>query len=122
MQCIFSLGWFYLNIPAFRWYHHELSRHAAEALLLSNGSDGSFLLRNSNEGPGCFALSVRSVRRWRGAVGKVLELVFKWNQSGHPLIGLHPLIGWEVSDVCIEGRLKQIQYVYMTLKKVELLA
>uniref|UniRef100_A0A3B4X3M7 SH2 domain-containing protein n=1 Tax=Seriola lalandi dorsalis TaxID=1841481 RepID=A0A3B4X3M7_SERLL len=43
------------------WYHYDLSRHAAEALLLSNGKDGSYLLRNSNEGPGCFALSVRSV-------------------------------------------------------------
>ncbi|XP_071780343.1 dual adapter for phosphotyrosine and 3-phosphotyrosine and 3-phosphoinositide [Centroberyx gerrardi] len=42
------------------WYHFDLSRHAAEALLLSNGSDGSYLLRNSNEGPGCFALSVRA--------------------------------------------------------------
>nr|XP_057934664.1 dual adapter for phosphotyrosine and 3-phosphotyrosine and 3-phosphoinositide isoform X3 [Doryrhamphus excisus] len=42
------------------WYHYDLSRHAAEALLLSNGSDGSYLLRNSNEGPGCFALSVRA--------------------------------------------------------------
>ncbi|XP_030247589.1 dual adapter for phosphotyrosine and 3-phosphotyrosine and 3-phosphoinositide [Sparus aurata] len=42
------------------WYHYDLSRHAAEALLLSNGTDGSYLLRNSNEGPGCFALSVRA--------------------------------------------------------------
>uniref|UniRef100_W5LE56 Dual adaptor of phosphotyrosine and 3-phosphoinositides n=1 Tax=Astyanax mexicanus TaxID=7994 RepID=W5LE56_ASTMX len=42
------------------WYHYELSRHAAEALLMSNGVDGSFLLRNSNKGPECFALSVRA--------------------------------------------------------------
>ncbi|XP_044022321.1 dual adapter for phosphotyrosine and 3-phosphotyrosine and 3-phosphoinositide isoform X1 [Siniperca chuatsi] len=42
------------------WYHYDLSRHAAEALLLSNGTDGSYLLRNSNEGPACFALSVRA--------------------------------------------------------------
>ncbi|CAB1451861.1 unnamed protein product [Pleuronectes platessa] len=42
------------------WYHHDLSRHAAEALLLSNGTDGSYLLRNSNEGLDCFALSVRA--------------------------------------------------------------
>ncbi|XP_067098994.1 dual adapter for phosphotyrosine and 3-phosphotyrosine and 3-phosphoinositide isoform X3 [Osmerus mordax] len=42
------------------WYHLGLSRHTAEALLLSNGTDGSYLLRNSNEGPGCFALSVRA--------------------------------------------------------------
>uniref|UniRef100_A0A8C9RXD7 Dual adapter for phosphotyrosine and 3-phosphotyrosine and 3-phosphoinositide n=1 Tax=Scleropages formosus TaxID=113540 RepID=A0A8C9RXD7_SCLFO len=43
-----------------RWYHYDLSRHAAEALLLSNGRDGSYLLRNSNEGPAFFALSVRA--------------------------------------------------------------
>ncbi|XP_032404043.1 dual adapter for phosphotyrosine and 3-phosphotyrosine and 3-phosphoinositide isoform X1 [Xiphophorus hellerii] len=42
------------------WYHYDLSRHAAEALLLSNGGDGSYLLRNSNGAPGCFALSVRA--------------------------------------------------------------
>lgn len=42
------------------WYHYDLSRHTAEALLLSNGSDGSFLLRNSNKGPACFSLSVRA--------------------------------------------------------------
>uniref|UniRef100_A0AAY5E7Q3 Dual adapter for phosphotyrosine and 3-phosphotyrosine and 3-phosphoinositide n=1 Tax=Electrophorus electricus TaxID=8005 RepID=A0AAY5E7Q3_ELEEL len=42
------------------WYHYDLSRHAAEALLLSNGVDGSFLLRNSNKGPDCFAISVRA--------------------------------------------------------------
>uniref|UniRef100_A0A3B3Q4N9 Dual adaptor of phosphotyrosine and 3-phosphoinositides n=1 Tax=Paramormyrops kingsleyae TaxID=1676925 RepID=A0A3B3Q4N9_9TELE len=42
------------------WYHYDLSRHAAEALLLSNGRDGSYLLRNSQEGPAFFALSVRA--------------------------------------------------------------
>ncbi|KAM9477827.1 dual adapter for phosphotyrosine and 3-phosphotyrosine and 3-phosphoinositide isoform 2-T2 [Clarias gariepinus] len=44
----------------FSWYHYDLSRHAAEALLMSNGIDGSFLLRNSNKGPERFALSVRA--------------------------------------------------------------
>ncbi|XP_068573874.1 dual adapter for phosphotyrosine and 3-phosphotyrosine and 3-phosphoinositide isoform X2 [Cebidichthys violaceus] len=48
------------ELEALGWYHYDLSRHAAEALLLSNGTDGSYLLRNSNEGPGCFALSVRA--------------------------------------------------------------
>ncbi|XP_064190868.1 dual adapter for phosphotyrosine and 3-phosphotyrosine and 3-phosphoinositide [Anguilla rostrata] len=42
------------------WYHYDLSRHAAEALLLSNGKDGSYLLRNSHEGPNFLALSVRA--------------------------------------------------------------
>ncbi|KAG9339836.1 hypothetical protein JZ751_022338 [Albula glossodonta] len=42
------------------WYHYDLSRHATEALLLSNGKDGSYLLRNSHEGPNFLALSVRA--------------------------------------------------------------
>uniref|UniRef100_A0A8C7XP73 Dual adapter for phosphotyrosine and 3-phosphotyrosine and 3-phosphoinositide n=1 Tax=Oryzias sinensis TaxID=183150 RepID=A0A8C7XP73_9TELE len=48
------------ELQSLGWYHYDLSRHAAEALLLSNGSDGSYLLRNSKEGPSCFALSVRA--------------------------------------------------------------
>ncbi|KAJ3583567.1 hypothetical protein NHX12_019764 [Muraenolepis orangiensis] len=48
------------ELRTLRWYHRDLSRHAAEALLLSNGSDGSYLLRNSNEGPSYFSLSVRA--------------------------------------------------------------
>ncbi|XP_026079919.1 dual adapter for phosphotyrosine and 3-phosphotyrosine and 3-phosphoinositide isoform X2 [Carassius auratus] len=48
------------ELESVSWYHYDLSRHAAEALLLSNGVDGSFLLRNSNKGPDCFALSVRA--------------------------------------------------------------
>ncbi|KAM9707443.1 dual adapter for phosphotyrosine and 3-phosphotyrosine and 3-phosphoinositide isoform 2-T2 [Menidia menidia] len=48
------------ELEALGWYHPHLSRHAAEALLLTNGTDGSYLLRNSQEGPGHFALSVRA--------------------------------------------------------------
>ncbi|XP_028981471.1 dual adapter for phosphotyrosine and 3-phosphotyrosine and 3-phosphoinositide isoform X2 [Esox lucius] len=48
------------ELETLRWYHFDLSRHAAEALLLSNGRDGSYLLRNSHQGPGSFALSVRA--------------------------------------------------------------
>ncbi|XP_038865584.1 dual adapter for phosphotyrosine and 3-phosphotyrosine and 3-phosphoinositide isoform X1 [Salvelinus namaycush] len=48
------------ELESLGWYHFDLSRHAAEALLLSNGKDGSYLLRNSHEGPGSFALSVRA--------------------------------------------------------------
>lgn len=44
-----------------RWYHGDLSRHAAEAMLLSNGRDGSYLLRDSQDRPGDYALSVRYV-------------------------------------------------------------
>ncbi|XP_055484299.1 dual adapter for phosphotyrosine and 3-phosphotyrosine and 3-phosphoinositide [Psammomys obesus] len=42
------------------WYHGSLTRHAAEALLLSNGRDGSYLLRDSNEHTGLYSLSVRA--------------------------------------------------------------
>uniref|UniRef100_A0A9L0TMZ4 Dual adaptor of phosphotyrosine and 3-phosphoinositides 1 n=1 Tax=Equus caballus TaxID=9796 RepID=A0A9L0TMZ4_HORSE len=42
------------------WYHSNLTRHAAEALLLSNGCDGSYLLRDSNERIGLYSLSVRA--------------------------------------------------------------
>ncbi|XP_054583079.1 dual adapter for phosphotyrosine and 3-phosphotyrosine and 3-phosphoinositide isoform X2 [Eptesicus fuscus] len=42
------------------WYHGNLTRHAAEALLLSNGCDGSYLLRDSNERTGLYSLSVRA--------------------------------------------------------------
>ncbi|GAB1288156.1 Dual adapter for phosphotyrosine and 3-phosphotyrosine and 3-phosphoinositide [Apodemus speciosus] len=42
------------------WYHGNLTRHAAEALLLSNGRDGSYLLRDSNEQIGLYSLSVRA--------------------------------------------------------------
>ncbi|XP_069486820.1 dual adapter for phosphotyrosine and 3-phosphotyrosine and 3-phosphoinositide [Ambystoma mexicanum] len=42
------------------WYHDNLSRHAAEALLLSNGLDGSYLLRKSHEDVDLYSLSVRA--------------------------------------------------------------
>ncbi|XP_006023738.1 dual adapter for phosphotyrosine and 3-phosphotyrosine and 3-phosphoinositide [Alligator sinensis] len=42
------------------WYHDNLTRHAAEALLLSNGCDGSYLLRKSNEKNNLYSLSVRA--------------------------------------------------------------
>lgn len=80
-----------LSFILLSWYHYDLSRHTAEALLLSNGADGSYLLRNSNEGPGCFALSVRSVdlSHHRAATKRHtlwVWLVFSyllWNQELH---------------------------------------
>ncbi|XP_006011026.1 dual adapter for phosphotyrosine and 3-phosphotyrosine and 3-phosphoinositide [Latimeria chalumnae] len=48
------------ELESLGWYHHNLSRHAAEALLLSNGTDGSFLLRKSKENENLFSLSVRA--------------------------------------------------------------
>ncbi|XP_036407836.1 dual adapter for phosphotyrosine and 3-phosphotyrosine and 3-phosphoinositide-like [Megalops cyprinoides] len=48
------------DLGTLSWYHGNLSRHAAEALLLSNGKDGSYLLRNSHKGPSFLALSARA--------------------------------------------------------------
>lgn len=39
------------------WYHGAITRHIAEALLMANGKEGSFLMRDV---PGAFCLSVRS--------------------------------------------------------------
>ncbi|XP_065547491.1 dual adapter for phosphotyrosine and 3-phosphotyrosine and 3-phosphoinositide isoform X2 [Lathamus discolor] len=47
------------ELEALGWYHDNLTRHAAEALLLSNGQDGSYLLRKSNEREDLYSLSVR---------------------------------------------------------------
>uniref|UniRef100_A0A8B9D490 Dual adapter for phosphotyrosine and 3-phosphotyrosine and 3-phosphoinositide n=1 Tax=Anser cygnoides TaxID=8845 RepID=A0A8B9D490_ANSCY len=47
------------ELQALGWYHDNLTRHAAEALLLSNGQDGSYLLRKSNEREDLYSLSVR---------------------------------------------------------------
>ncbi|XP_068043609.1 dual adapter for phosphotyrosine and 3-phosphotyrosine and 3-phosphoinositide isoform X2 [Anomalospiza imberbis] len=47
------------ELMALGWYHDNLTRHAAEALLLSNGQDGSYLLRKSNEREDLYSLSVR---------------------------------------------------------------
>ncbi|XP_063278976.1 dual adapter for phosphotyrosine and 3-phosphotyrosine and 3-phosphoinositide-like [Prinia subflava] len=47
------------ELRALGWYHDNLTRHAAEALLLSNGQDGSYLLRKSNEREDLYSLSVR---------------------------------------------------------------
>ncbi|MEE6460598.1 hypothetical protein FKM82_001028 [Ascaphus truei] len=48
------------ELESLGWYHENLSRHAAEALLLSNGSDGSYLLRKSDSKPSLYSLSVRA--------------------------------------------------------------
>ncbi|KAJ8366888.1 hypothetical protein AAFF_G00338400 [Aldrovandia affinis] len=48
------------ELATLSWYHDNLSRHAAEALLLSNGTDGSYLLRNGRKGASFLALSVRA--------------------------------------------------------------
>jgi len=41
------------------WYHSNMTRHTSEALLLANGVEGSYLLRNSQDQPGSYAVSVR---------------------------------------------------------------
>ena len=41
------------------WFHPNLNRHHAEALLIQNGEDGSYLLRASSSNVGEYSLSVR---------------------------------------------------------------
>ncbi|XP_075057331.1 dual adapter for phosphotyrosine and 3-phosphotyrosine and 3-phosphoinositide [Mixophyes fleayi] len=49
------------DLQSLGWFHENLSRHAAEALLLTNGQDGSYLLRNSGDSAtDVYSLSVRA--------------------------------------------------------------
>ncbi|XP_065063633.1 dual adapter for phosphotyrosine and 3-phosphotyrosine and 3-phosphoinositide-like [Rhopilema esculentum] len=54
-----------MNIPQCKeveqlsWFHPNLNRHHAEALLIQNGQDGSYLLRQSTTNKGEYSLSVR---------------------------------------------------------------
>lgn len=43
-----------------RWYHGQLTAKVAERLMLDNGKNGSFLVRESQRQPGDFVLSVRT--------------------------------------------------------------
>ena len=45
-------------MESLEWYHGNISRHMAEALLIANGKEGSFLLRSLREG---LCLSVRGI-------------------------------------------------------------
>lgn len=48
-----------LEIENLPWYHPTLSRHTAESMLMQNGMDGTYLLRQSSKGSGEYALSVK---------------------------------------------------------------
>lgn len=53
------------------WFHPQLTRHAAECMLIDNAPEGSFLLRPSSDGEG-YVLSVklsRSVQHVRVTIG-----------------------------------------------------
>ncbi|KOB76472.1 Uncharacterized protein OBRU01_05798 [Operophtera brumata] len=43
-----------------RWYHGQLTAKEAEKIMLENGKNGSFLVRESQRQPGDFVLSVRT--------------------------------------------------------------
>lgn len=43
-----------------RWYHGQLTAKEAERMMLENGKNGSFLVRESQRQPGDFVLSVRT--------------------------------------------------------------
>uniref|UniRef100_A0A8C2T572 Dual adapter for phosphotyrosine and 3-phosphotyrosine and 3-phosphoinositide n=1 Tax=Coturnix japonica TaxID=93934 RepID=A0A8C2T572_COTJA len=91
-----------------RWYHYNLTRHAAEALLLSNGKDGSYLLRKSNEREDLYSLSVRgkdSVKHFHiEYTGTSLKFGFNEFSSLKELV-LHfanqPLIGSETGTLIV---------------------
>lgn len=85
------------NLP---WFHPNLNRHHAEAILLQNGQDGSYLLRTSATNVGEYSLSVRcssSVKHfqigWDGThyvfgMGKFSSLMdFVAHFEKKPLIG-----------------------------------
>ncbi|XP_039260928.1 dual adapter for phosphotyrosine and 3-phosphotyrosine and 3-phosphoinositide-like [Styela clava] len=47
------------SLDSISWYHGNITRHIAEALLMANGMEGSYLLRDGKE-TGSYSLSVRS--------------------------------------------------------------
>nr|DBA28832.1 TPA: hypothetical protein GDO54_009125 [Pyxicephalus adspersus] len=47
------------ELESLGWFHENLTRHSAEALLLTNGQDGSYLLRKSDSKANVYSLSVR---------------------------------------------------------------
>jgi len=47
------------EVEKLSWFHPNLNRHHAEALLIQNGQDGSYLLRQSTTNQGEYSLSVR---------------------------------------------------------------
>ncbi|XP_065175652.1 dual adapter for phosphotyrosine and 3-phosphotyrosine and 3-phosphoinositide-like isoform X2 [Sycon ciliatum] len=48
------------RLKRLRWFHPSLDRHTAEALLMANGCEGSYLLRPSVNHLGHFTLSIRT--------------------------------------------------------------
>ncbi|XP_018419779.1 PREDICTED: dual adapter for phosphotyrosine and 3-phosphotyrosine and 3-phosphoinositide [Nanorana parkeri] len=48
------------ELESMGWFHENLTRHSAEALLLTNGQDGSYLLRKSDSNANVYSLSVRA--------------------------------------------------------------
>ena len=58
-------------MEALEWFHPQLTRHAAECMLIDNAPEGSFLLRPSSDGEG-YVLSVKlssSVQHVRVTIG-----------------------------------------------------
>ncbi|XP_035670488.1 dual adapter for phosphotyrosine and 3-phosphotyrosine and 3-phosphoinositide-like isoform X2 [Branchiostoma floridae] len=84
------------------WYHGDLSRHMAEALLMANAEDGSYLLRSSATRVGEYSLSVKckdSVKHFQiGWDGKQYQFgmgVFQSLQEFVEHFANQPLIGGE---------------------------
>ena len=55
----YALQCYKFSPPIGRWYHNSITSSEAEALLLSKGQDGSFLVHPSYQSPGHYVLCVR---------------------------------------------------------------
>ncbi|XP_066304802.1 dual adapter for phosphotyrosine and 3-phosphotyrosine and 3-phosphoinositide-like isoform X2 [Branchiostoma lanceolatum] len=91
-----------LEVEQLDWYHGDLSRHMAEALLMANAEDGSYLLRSSATRVGEYSLSVKckdSVKHFQiGWDGKQYQFgmgVFQSLQEFVEHFANQPLIGGE---------------------------
>ena len=76
MSCVYTYKYVYthtcINIFIFSWFHPNLNRHHAEALLIQNGQDGSYLLRHCTSEKADYVLSCR-------CVNSVKHFQIKWD-------------------------------------------
>ncbi|XP_072262916.1 dual adapter for phosphotyrosine and 3-phosphotyrosine and 3-phosphoinositide [Pyxicephalus adspersus] len=63
------------ELESLGWFHENLTRHSAEALLLTNGQDGSYLLRKSDSKANVYSLSVR-LDMLRSMTPRITQLFF----------------------------------------------
>ncbi|CAN0142974.1 unnamed protein product [Lampetra planeri] len=84
------------RLRTLKFYHGKLPRHNAEALLLANGTTGSFLLRRSKE-PGKYAVSVRTS-------SNVIHFVAELNVDGEVTFGQKKFSNMEKFMIHLQGQ------------------